>query len=225
MKEYIYKFKLLQANIFSLVILAIFGVITFLINPELFKDFGTGLFLLLVLLYFMLHEVLHGIGYILGGAHPKNIYFGIALEKGILYCLCREEIKKKAILTSLQMPFTVIGLITYVIGLLTNNSMLTILSICNLTGASMDLVMFFYIMRIKGVRYSETDKNDEFVLITKENLSKKKSLFFDLVKTKEYDKKDFVFPKKKRIEISKQSIWLMLLVIALAIVSILISKL
>jgi hypothetical protein len=80
-------------------------------------------------------------------------------------------------------------------------------------------------MRLYQSFLGETDKNDEFVLITKEDLSKKKSMFFDLVKTKDYDKKDFVFPKKKRIEISKQSIWLILLVIALAIVSILISKL
>ena len=213
-KSYVYKFNLVAANIFSIVILVLLGIITFIIKRNIF--FGELKFMLTsMLLYFALHEVLHGIGYILGGAKPKSVYFGIALEKGILYCLCREEVKKKCILTSLQMPFTVIGVITYIIAIIINNDLLLLLSIANLVGASMDLVMFFYIARIKKVRYSETDANDEFVLISKEDLTKRKSLFFKIKEVKDYNKKDFEFKKMRRITISKFSLVGLIVVILL----------
>ena len=213
-KSYVYKFNLVAANIFSILILLIIGFITVLIKGYIYN--GTIQFMLTsMILYFMLHEVLHGIGYILGGAKPKSIYFGVALEKGILYCLCREEVKKKCILTSLQMPFTVIGVITYIIAILINNDLLLLLSIANLVGASMDLVMFFYILGIKNVRYSETDANDEFVLISKEDLTKKKSPFFKIKEVKDYNKKDFEFKKMKRVTISKFSLVGLLVILAL----------
>ena len=175
-----------------------------------------------MILYFAFHEVLHGIGYFIGGCKAKNIYYGVALEKGILYCLARQEVKKSNILLSLQMPFTVIGVITYIIGLIINDNMLLFLSIANIAGASMDLVMFFYILRIKSVRYSETDANDEFVLISKEDLSKRKSIFFKLKEVKDYNEKDFIFKKMKRVEVSKKSIILLLFLLALSIITIII---
>jgi hypothetical protein len=215
-KEYIYKFNLVAANIFSIFILILLCVITFLLNRGI--NINIKFILTTLLLYFALHEVLHGIGYILGGAKPKNIYFGVALEKGILYCLCREEVKKKCILASLQMPFMVIGVITYIISILINNELLLILSIANLVGASMDIVMFLYIAGIKKVRYSETDANDEFVLISKEDLTKKKSIFFKIKEVKDYNKKDFEFKKMKRVTISKFSFVALIIVILLDLI-------
>lgn len=214
MKSYIYKFNLVAANIFSIAILVVLVILTFILTGK--PGITYSYFIMTsMLLYFILHEVLHGIGYIISGAKPKNVYYGIALEKGILYCLCRQEVKKKCILTSLQMPFTVIGLITYIIGILINNDLLIFLSIANLVGASMDLVMFFYILGIKNVRYSETDANDEFVLITDKDLSKKKSIFFNLKEVKKYNKKDYEFGKMKRITVSLPSIIILLVCIFL----------
>ena len=217
MKSYVYKFNLLNANIFSLVIFAVMLIITFLLGFEFRSEDLTISFYVIAILYFILHEILHGLGYILGGASPKNIYYGIAFEKGILYTLARQEVKKSCILTSLQMPFTVIGVITYILGIIINNHMLVLLSIANLTGASMDMVMFMFIARIKEVRYSETDANDEFVLITKEDLKKKKSLFFNLKEVKDYKKEDFIFKKAKRIVISKTS-WVFLIIMMILLI-------
>ena len=220
-KAYIYKFNLIAANILSIVIFILMGILTVFLNGEIVLQFNSmGIMLFAMLLYFAFHEVLHGIGYFIGGCKAKNIYYGVALEKGILYCLARQEVKKSNILLSLQMPFTVIGVITYIIGLIIKDNMLIFLSIANIAGASMDLVMFFYIIRCKNVRYSETDANDEFALISKEDLSKRKSLFFKIKETKDYNKKDFIFKKMKRFEISKQSIILLLILLVLAVLSI-----
>ena len=220
MKEYIYKFKLVSANVLSMFVLVILCILTIMIRNEI--TFGLDFFLVTVILYCFLHELLHGFGYMITGAKPKNIYFGIALEKGIFYCLCRQEVKKKCILTSLQMPFTVIGVITYIIGILIRNDLLIILSIFNLVGASMDIAMFLYIMRIKNVRYSETEANDEFVLISDEDLTKRKSLFFEIKEVKPYNKKDFEFKRMKRVEISKLSYVILLILIVLDVISFLI---
>ena len=214
MKSYVYKFNLMAANVFSLIILVFMIFITIILGFEFDYNELSIVFYVLMIFYFILHEILHGLGYIVGGANPKNIYYGIALEKGIFYTLARQEVKKSAILISLQMPFTIIGLITYILGMIINNQLLVLLSIANIVGASMDLVMFFYIARIKNVRYSETDANDEFVLISKEDLTKRKSIFLTLKEVKPYNKKDFEFKKIKRIIISKIS-WILIIVLLL----------
>ena len=221
MKSYVYKFNLMAANVFSLIILVFMVFITIILGFRLdFKELNIVLYIIMIF-YFLLHEVLHGLGYIVGGANPKNIYYGIALEKGIFYTLARQEVKKSAILISLQMPFTVIGLITYILGMIINNQMLVLLSIANIVGASMDLVMFFYIARIKNVRYSETNANDEFVLITKEDLTKRKSKFFNIKEVKDYKKEDFIFKKAKRIEVTKISWIILIAFIILLVISLL----
>ena len=65
--------------------------------------------------------------------------------------------------------------------------------------------MFNYLLKIKEFNYSETSEPDEFVIITKEDLTKKKSLFLKIIKEKKYNKKDYIFEKGKKITISKDS--------------------
>ena len=130
----------------------------------------------------------------------------MAIEKGILYCQAFQEISKKNILISLQMPFMIIGVITYVIGLVLNIDFLVLLSILNLVGASMDIMMFVYISKLpKDITYSESGEPDEFVLISNENLSKYKSMYFEITNTKKYKKSDYIFKDIKRLTISKTS--------------------
>ena len=205
---YTYKFNLITGNILSIVIAAILVIFTIFIGKSFTIDSNNiSIIVILMFLYLMFHEVCHGIGYIIGGAKSKNIKYGICLEKGILYAMCMQEISKKNILISLQMPFMLIGVITYIIGIIFNIELLTFLSIVNIMGASLDLAMFFYILRLpKDIIYSESGENDEFVLISEEDLSKKKSIFFKMVKKEEYKKEKFIFKDFKRFEISKISI-------------------
>lgn len=214
-KAYIYKMKLGPANILCLGIIAIlyiFTVVVFHINIS----FNNPLILfILIILYLMLHEFLHGVGYFVGGVKRKNIQYGIRLEKGIFYAMAYQELTKKNILISLQMPFMVIGVITYIIGVIFNFPLLVLLSIINISGASMDLAMFFYISRLKDVTYSESGEPDEFVLISKEDLTKKKSIFLKIVNVKDYKKEDYIFKIDKKIDITKVSIIIMLVFILL----------
>ena len=205
-KAYVFKMNMGPANVLSLFIL----IVTYIIGSLLFKenlygDYNCFVLIILILLYFGIHELLHGVGYYIGGCKLKNIQFGVCLEKGICYAMAYQELSKKNILISLQMPFMVIGVITFTISVIFHLPLLAFLSITNFSGASMDLMMFFYLLRIKNVTYSESGNPDEFVLITDENLKNKKSIFFKIVDVKDYKKEDYVFNIDKKIVISKLS--------------------
>jgi len=217
---YIFKMNMVPANILSFIILVVsFVFASLLLGEPLLQDYNSFVLIVCILGYFALHEFLHGVGYYLGGCKLKNIQFGICLEKGIFYAMAYQELSKKNILISLQMPFMVIGVITLIISIIFKLPLLALLSVVNFSGASLDLMMFFYILRLKNVTYSESGEANEFVLITDEDLKKKKSLFFKIKDVKEYKSEDYIFPKKKKIVISKFSYILIGLLLLFSIFS------
>ena len=218
-QAYVFKMKLLPANVAALAIFVVLVALSAALGIEMFpQGINPFILFLLLVLYLMLHELLHGIGYLIGGTDRSNIIYGIALEKGILYAMANQELTKKNILISLQMPFVVIGVITYIIGALISNSLLVLLSIINITGAIMDIMMFIYIMKLNSdTTYSESGEPDEFVLITSDKLEKKKSAFFKIVNIKKYREADYVFEKQKRLRISKFSIIFIIVFLALGL--------
>ena len=208
-KAYVYKMNLVPANFLGLVVFILLLVLTSALNINILSVFNNLPFIVilaLLMIYMVLHELLHGIGYRITGSKSNKIKYGVELEKGILYTLVLEEVPKKNILVSLQMPFVIIGIITYILGYILNIPLLVLLSIFNLMGASMDLVMFIYISRIKDIHYAETKASNEFILISKEDLTKRKSLFFRIIEEKKYKKEDYIIKSDKKITISKASI-------------------
>lgn len=219
-KAYTYKMKLVPANILGVIIFVILIVLTYFLNINIMVDGNFFIILLVMILYLMLHEVMHGLGYFLGGTKLRNIAYGIKLEQGILYCQSFQEITKKNILLSLQMPFMTIGVITYIIGVIYSLNFLVLLSIINLVGASMDLVMFFYILKLpKNITYSESGEPDEFILISDEDLTKYKSTYFEITNTKKYKKEDYVFKNIKKIKVSNTSFIVIGLIIIFGLLS------
>lgn len=174
-KYYLFEMNGILLQILSLIILAFMIFLTILLfcSIEITSTDFDFLFLFTIP-YLMLHEILHSIAYVFLGANFKNITYGAYLEKGILCCLCKQNISKTNILTSLLVPFLVIGVITYIIGILMNNVILILLSIVNISGCSADLVMFFDLLRVKDFEYSEYDNPMAFGLYTNQDLSKQK---------------------------------------------------
>jgi hypothetical protein len=87
----------------------------------------------------------------------------------------------------------------------------------------MDLAMFLYFLRLpKDFTYSESGNPDEFVVISKEDLSKKKSIFLKIVEVKDYKEKDFEFKNLKKIKITKLSIILLIVFLLLGLLTTLI---
>lgn len=174
-KYYLYEIDMKSVNIIGIILIIVLLVITPIIdinyNPA---NINIMMFIIFSIFYFVLHEIIHGIAYVMGGADFKNITFGIHLEKGILCCSCKQNVTKKNILFSLLAPFFLIGVVTYILGIILSNSLLVLLSIMNLAGSAGDLVMFYSLSRLKNFEFSEYDNPIAFALYTKEDLSTKK---------------------------------------------------
>lgn len=203
-KYYLFEMDMLSLQIISTVLLALFALLTYFIYPNISLSNDTlGISFMLMIPYMILHEIIHSISYVINGANLKNITYGSHLEKGILCCLCKQNISKKNILISLLTPFFFIGIITYIIGILTSNSILTILSIFNLSGCSGDLIMFISLSKLKNFEFSEYDNPIAFGLYSQQDLSKCKLLGLKYIEeVDELEKKEL-----KKLTISKGSIY------------------
>ncbi len=208
-KYYLFKMNTRKLNIIS----SIIGILLFIIFMvvylqkltigELADEIYNAMPLIVILMfpYFILHEIFHSIAYVLHGAKFKNITYGAYLEKGILCCLCKQNISKKNILISLLYPFFFLGIVTIIIGYIINSYTLVILSILNISGCAGDFIMFYNLIKIKDYEFSEYDDPIAFGLYSAEDLSKRKLYGLDFVETKTKLLKEDL----KKIRISQKS--------------------
>lgn len=213
-KYYIFEMNGVILQVISIIILIVMIILTAYLSDGIFmtnKDLE--LIFLLIIPYLILHELLHSIAYVINGADFKNITYGAHIEKGILCCLCKQNVSKRNILISLLFPFIIIGVITYIIGILINSTVLIWLSILNISGCSADLIMFFELLKLKDFEYSEYDNPVAFGLYTSKNLSKTKLFGLKYIgETKALEKNNM-----KKISISKFSIITFIIFIILGI--------
>lgn len=197
-------------QLISIVIFFTLLLVTSSVAPIITTIEELWLIFFLIIPYLLLHEFLHAIAYVINGANYKNITYGIHFEKGIMCCLCKQNISKKNILISLLFPFVLTGLVTYVIGFLINSPVLIWLSVLNMTGSSADLIMFFDLLRIKNFEYAEFDNPVAFGIYTTQDLSHKKLFGLKYIgKTNELLQKDL-----KKFYISRISVIIILMFLA-----------
>ena len=206
--------KNLPLQIVSTILLVVMVLITYLLYRDINGlDEAFALAFILMIPYMILHEIIHSISYIINGADFMNITYGARLEKGILCCLCKQNISKKNILISLLSPFFIIGIITYIVGILIGNWLLIILSIFNISGCSGDLVMFIALFKIKNFEFSEYDNPMAFGLYTNQDLSSKKMFGLKCLGAVDIlEKKEL-----KKVSVSKSSIWTALIYIIMGL--------
>lgn len=236
LNRYLFEYRLLPINILSVFVLTICLVLTTMIEKKLgfrFVDslgftnlsheskiiFFDIICFIVILGWFILHEIIHGVAYRIMGAKKDNVSYGVVLEKGIFYCKCNDYVNKSCILVSVLAPFVVIGVVTYILGIIFNFGWLVYLSIINIMGACGDLAMFsFFVFRDKDIRFKELDDSTTFCLETTEDLTKKKFLFVKLKKVLEDDIKNDT--KNKFINITKPSIFILTGCLVLLVVSV-----
>ena len=221
MKYYTYKMNMLVLNVFSVVLLIFMVILTYLLcgNLDFIEDINL-ISIVCIILWVFLHEILHSIGFIsLGKVRGKNVVFGIELEKGIFYCMCKQEISKINIIISLLFPLVIIGFITYFLGLYFNNNLLILLSVFNISGAVGDIAMLIDIIRMPNdIKYLDLDDTTSFTILSKSDLSKnkyisildKKGNYNERIKATDYTK----------LKISKVSKVFVILFVFMAIVAI-----
>lgn len=154
------------------------------------------------------------------GGNSKKISFGAIIEKGIFYCLHKGNVKRKNILTSLLTPLVILGIITYVIALLINSPVLSMLSLLNISGSIGDIIMFYHLNKIKNFEFSEFDDPTSFGIYTKEDLSNKKMYGLKFKETRE----KLEIKDKTKINITVLSYLFMIALIIVGILYILIGN-
>lgn len=218
MKKYnLFEMKMKDINILCIIIVVILLIVTPIILPSYStSDINFIQLLIFAIPYFILHEIIHSIAYVLCGANFKNVTYGAHLEKGILCCSCKQNITKFNILVSLLAPFIIIGIITYIIGIVISNNLLIFLSIMNIGGSSGDLIMFHSLSRLKNFEFSEYDNPLAFGLYTDEDLNNKKLRGLKYIGRLDTLEKNVT----KKITISKTSIIFFIIILVLLIIEI-----
>lgn len=207
-KYYIYKMDLKTLNIISILMLITMILLTLIIEnftkTKITLDYintNMGIICIAYILYMILHEIFHSISYIIHGAKRNKITFGAHIEKGILCCLCKQNITRKNILASSLYPFFYLGIITYIIGFIINSPLLIILSVLNISGCAGDLLMFSYFIKLKNIEFSEFDDPISFALYSSKDLSKNTPLGIKFIETTNNIKRE----ELKKITISRAS--------------------
>lgn len=218
----IYKFKLdlVFLNIGSIVLFFLVFIPIIILKRDLSLEIDFN-FVVLMVFWMALHEFLHGIGFgIFKGVDKKNIKYGIQLESGIFYCMCKQKISKANILTSLMFPFTFIGVITLIIGLIINNSHLILLSLVNIAGAIGDLAMFISILLMpNNIEYIDLDDTTGFFLISSSDLSHEKLIGFKYDSCMDFNEENLKFNHQDKITVTKTSYIIMFILLGISILS------
>lgn len=227
-KYYLFKYKIVLLNLFSFLFFIILGIITYFIynkRGNLFiastkdaSDFKFYIFIIGMIIYLFVHEILHALSYIANGANPKNIETGIYLEKGVLYCSCKEYITRKNIMISSIVPFIVLSLIAYPLGIIIDNPYLTIFALFNFTGCVGDFALFNFLRKLpKDIEYREYDDVLGFCISSNKDISKIKSIGIEFKEVLDKDDK-ITKTRDQTFYISKISIiFLVVLFLLLAI--------
>lgn len=218
-KYYHFEIDMIVMNVLSIILFIVPFILLLLYGYNMTLE-HTGLLLIVMLFYLLLHELFHAIGYALFATSKNNIKIGITLEKGVYYAACQELISKNAILVSLMMPLVFLSLITFPIGVMFHLDWLIFLSIVNFSGAIGDMLMFVLILKCpKEVEYIDYDNSVGAYLVSEHDLSKIRSLGFKMGEIGEFkDKK--VDTTVKRFYVSKVSIILLTILLVLGIIGI-----
>lgn len=208
-KKY-YKFELdmVKANILAFVLIIPYILSIFIFNDFFDDPFGTDNFLvffILMIIYFAIHELCHGIGYSLFAKDKKNIKYGVVLEKGALYAMCQERISKKGIIISLALPLIVLTIIAIPIGIIIDESILVELALINLMGAAGDIMMLNLVRKLPSdVEYIDYNNDIGAYFLSKEDLSNIEGLGMKCTKSGVH--KDKLIDKSyKKFNITKTS--------------------
>ncbi len=223
MKNYYkYELNMLVANILSLVMMIVPIVILEIIGINVYTSLSNGFLLISLLIYFIIHELLHALGFSLFAKNKKSLKFGIKLEKGVLYALCQESISKYGIIISLLLPLVLLSFVVFPISLLLKLNLLTLLSIANFGGAIGDILMFFLIIKEpKDIEYIDYNSDIGMYLLSKNDLSNIKS--FGLKLTESGDSKNKRTDESiKRLYVSRTSAIILAVLIFISIVSLII---
>lgn len=219
LKYYKYKIKLGVGNIFASIILILLLILLYFTFDNYYFNLTYNKVIIMIG-YFILHELLHYIGYLINkNVKNKDLCLGMCLEKGVMYCRCTNEISRTAVMISLLTPFTVIGIISLIISYIFDMPFLAFLSVSNMAGSYFDILMFIQMLKMpKDIKFAEYDECDAYYIISNKDLTNIKTNGISLVEIDKYNKIKLKSKNNKKIEISIFSIIILIILVALSFI-------
>lgn len=220
-RYYTYKLNMTILNVLAIILLILVAGIVLLLEHNDNYTMLIDLPMLIIIMFFwlLLHELLHGIGFALSkDVKKENITFGMFLEKGVFYCMCKQTISKKSALVALLFPVTIIGIITLIIGMIINHYELVFLSVFNIMSSIGDIVMSIYFLKCpRDITYLDLDDCTSFTVLSNNNLDNIKVPGLILDKKGIYNQDEMIAKDKRKLVISPASYLLIFIIILLFI--------
>ncbi|HHT49548.1 MAG TPA: DUF3267 domain-containing protein [Firmicutes bacterium] len=145
---------MLGGLIFLLIGVFLYIVPAFILFDLKLKDFNIVSFLegvILLALGLLVHELLHGLGWVIGGDLTWNdLGFGLYLSKGILFIHSRVPLKMKAYRIGILLPGLVLGIAAPLCGLFFSRWSLVWFGVFMFSGAAWDFILFWWTRKIPG---------------------------------------------------------------------------
>lgn len=152
-KKQLVSIDLKPAAALQLVLLITFCAVGAIVNSVIGKGWSLawwwGILLLIAgyLVLLVLHEGVHAIGFLVAGAKPKDIHFGLIPKQMMAYCGCNAPLKIGGYRFALVLPFLLVGLIPWAVSVVYGNVYLVVLFSLLVAGAAGDLLMLGLLAR------------------------------------------------------------------------------
>lgn len=141
---------LVKLNIYAVLMVFVLMAITFVVIPPDSVEFtSTGVFIFFVsfILYIVVHELLHGLAFVLfGKVKIKELKFGIVLKSGMAYCVSTVPVQIKSAKISLMMPVYVVCIPLYVYSIVVSNILIAFVALMYFSGSIADL---YYMLKVR----------------------------------------------------------------------------
>lgn len=137
------------ANVMGIVIMLPFIILSFFlftqINPSssfVFSLTECFIFLCLIIIFTILHEMIHGIMFARYAKHRfQSVEFGIIWNALTPYCTCKDPLKKSSYIVALIMPTVVLGFILVIIATFIHSALLFVLAELMIIGGGGDFLI------------------------------------------------------------------------------------
>lgn len=161
----------LLVNVLGIILMPILGAAVlvpyWLVWREMpLNGFDSGLLLLALIPSIIVHELLHGVGYLLGGAKLGEVKIGIQIKYLMPYAHCRVPLLAAGYRLGVALPGLVLGIIPAIGAVLTHNATLSIYAAAMIIAAVGDLIILWMLIPVPGdVRVQDHPTRPGFQLL------------------------------------------------------------
>jgi hypothetical protein len=142
-------------NIFGVILMIPIGLLTLLPYWYIWHEiallnFDASIILISLIPSILIHEGLHGVGYMLGGAKFSEIKFGFLLAKLMPYAHCKIPLKASDYRIAVALPSFILGVLPLIWGVFAHSATITFYGVIMIIAATGDLITLGMLFLIKN---------------------------------------------------------------------------